>query len=236
MEITLEKIELVKDRTGVSYREAKEALEASDGNVVDAIIAIEDDINSKGKGPDVKAQTDKIVEKIKYYINKGNVSKISIKKNDEVVMNIPVTIGAAATLLAPWVTIIGAVTAYGTKCTIDLIKDDGTVININEKADDAIEKGGDVFDTVKEKSKDAFGKAKESTENFGDIKDIVKEKGSAIKETVKDGFSDIKDTYKKDEPEVQAEAAAEEPEVSVTPEAPETPKTPETTEAAEGEE
>ena len=28
MEITLEKIELVKDRTGVSYAEAKEALEA----------------------------------------------------------------------------------------------------------------------------------------------------------------------------------------------------------------
>ena len=29
MEITLEKIELVKDRTGVSYKEAKEALEAA---------------------------------------------------------------------------------------------------------------------------------------------------------------------------------------------------------------
>ena len=42
MEITLEKIELVKDRTGVSYKEAKEALEAADGSVVDAIIAIED--------------------------------------------------------------------------------------------------------------------------------------------------------------------------------------------------
>ena len=37
MEITLEKIELVKDRTGVSYKEAKEALEAADGSVVDAI-------------------------------------------------------------------------------------------------------------------------------------------------------------------------------------------------------
>ena len=42
MEITLEKIELVKDRTGVSYKEAKEALEAADGSVVDAIISIEE--------------------------------------------------------------------------------------------------------------------------------------------------------------------------------------------------
>ena len=31
MEITLEKIELVRDRTGVTYKEAKEALEAADG-------------------------------------------------------------------------------------------------------------------------------------------------------------------------------------------------------------
>ena len=42
MEITLEKIELVKDRTGVTYREAKEALEAAGGSVVDAIIDIEE--------------------------------------------------------------------------------------------------------------------------------------------------------------------------------------------------
>ena len=34
MEITLEKIELVKDRTGVTYAEAKQALEETDGSVV----------------------------------------------------------------------------------------------------------------------------------------------------------------------------------------------------------
>lgn len=49
MEITLEKIELVKDRTGVTYAEAKAALEEADGSVVDAIIAIEETINSGEK-------------------------------------------------------------------------------------------------------------------------------------------------------------------------------------------
>ena len=48
MEVTLEKIELVKDRTGVSYKEAKEALEAADGSVVDAIINIEENIDELG--------------------------------------------------------------------------------------------------------------------------------------------------------------------------------------------
>ena len=45
MEITLEKIELVKDRTGVSYREAKEALEEANGSVVDDIINIEESMD-----------------------------------------------------------------------------------------------------------------------------------------------------------------------------------------------
>lgn len=49
MEITLEKIELVKDRTGVSYKEAKAALEAADGSVVDAIINLEEVIDSGNK-------------------------------------------------------------------------------------------------------------------------------------------------------------------------------------------
>ena len=56
MEITLEKIELVKDRTGVGYKEAKEALEKSEGSVVDAIVLLE---NKSG------AKTDEIIEKIR---------------------------------------------------------------------------------------------------------------------------------------------------------------------------
>lgn len=49
MEITLEKIELVKDRTGVTYAEAKQALEENDGSVVDAIIDIEETVNAGKK-------------------------------------------------------------------------------------------------------------------------------------------------------------------------------------------
>jgi len=40
-EITLEKIDIIKERTGVSYTEAKEALEECDSDVVNALIYIE---------------------------------------------------------------------------------------------------------------------------------------------------------------------------------------------------
>ena len=42
MDITLEKVDQVRERTGVSYGEAKSALEISNGDVLNAIILLEE--------------------------------------------------------------------------------------------------------------------------------------------------------------------------------------------------
>jgi len=191
MEITLEKIELVKDRTGVSYREAKEALEAMEGNVVDAIIKIEDEINAK-VGAKLSDNGAKIIEKIKEYVRKGNVSRITIKKDGEMILNIPVTVGVVGTVLAPWLTVIGSIVALGMKCEILLVKDDGTIIDLSSKVadtfDDAKEKGGEAVDTVRTKVSDAATGVKEKrakvASDVDEIKDIVKDAAKDIKETV----------------------------------------------------
>ena len=47
MEVTLEKIDMIKERTKVSYKEAKEALEKCNGNIVDALIYIENEKRKK---------------------------------------------------------------------------------------------------------------------------------------------------------------------------------------------
>jgi len=192
MEITLEKIELVKDRTGVSYREAKEALEAMEGNVVDAIIKIEDEINAK-VGAKLSDNGAKVIEKIKEYIRKGNVARITIKKDGEIMLNIPVTVGVVGTVLAPWLTVIGSIVALGMKCEILLVKDDGTIIDLSSKVadtfDDAKEKGGEAVDAVRTKATDAVTevKAKKAkvASDVDEIKDIVKDAAKDIKETVK---------------------------------------------------
>ena len=101
MEITLEKIELVKDRTGVSYKEAKDALEAVDGSVVDAIIAIEETVNLKS-GNKASEFADDTVEKIKELVKKGNITKIAVKKDEETLVNIPLNVGLVGALVAPW--------------------------------------------------------------------------------------------------------------------------------------
>jgi hypothetical protein len=163
MEITLEKIELVKDRTGVSYKEAKEALEAANGSVVDAIINIEENINVSG-GAQARDQAAQIVDNIKELVRKGNIARIRIKKDNETIFNLPVNIGLVGTVLAPWAALIGVIAAFGTKCQIELVKEDGDVIDLSEKA-------GDKFDGVREKS--------------SDIADAIKEKGSAVYDSVK---------------------------------------------------
>jgi len=166
MEITLEKIELVKDRTGVSYKEAKEALEAAEGSVVDAIIDIEESIDIKSRSKFAE-QGAHIIDKVKEAIKKGNVAKIIVKKNDEVIMNLPVNVGIVGTVLAPWAAVAGVIAAFGTKCVIELVKEDGEIIDISEMAtdtfDEVVEKGSVVVDEIKTKSADVFESVKAKT-------------------------------------------------------------------------
>ena len=136
MEISLEKIELVKDRTGVNYKEAKDALIKADGSVVDAIIMIEDEIDlaPKSKAGD---QASHLIDRLKQLIKKGNVSRIVVKKDEEVILNIPVNLGIVGAVWVFWPTLAATVVALGMKCTIELIKDNGEVVNLSDKAVDS---------------------------------------------------------------------------------------------------
>lgn len=180
MEITLEKIELVKDRTGVSYKEAKEALVAADGSVVDAIINIEETIDEKGKNKFADGASN-VIEKLKELIRKGNVARILVRKDDELILNLPLNVGIVGTVIAPVAMIAGFITAFGTKCVIEVVKNDGTIIDVSEMASDAAgyaaEKGSELvsevkvrsaelYDAVREKSADAYEAVKDKAAEF----------------------------------------------------------------------
>lgn len=127
MEITLEAVDQIKERTGVSYAEAKEALVKSDGNVVDAIIALEEASKSEDRA-------EAVIEKIKQAFKAGNLTKIQMKKDDKVILTIPVNVGIVGGVvgasLAPWAIIPAALAAYGFDCKFELIKDDGSTEDV----------------------------------------------------------------------------------------------------------
>ena len=69
---------------------------------------------------------DKLVEKVKQLIHEGNIRRVRIIHKEKTVFEIPLTIGAPATvaviLAAPVLAALGAFAALVTECTIEVEK------------------------------------------------------------------------------------------------------------------
>lgn len=128
MDNLLEKVDTVVARTNVTFAEAKEALDKNDGDVVEAIIYIEN--NEVSWSEDVSHKGEEMVDKLKKILKKGNITKITVKKDEEVILNIPVTAVAVGAIMSLPLTFIGLGSALISKCTIEVLKEDGEVIKI----------------------------------------------------------------------------------------------------------
>ncbi|MFL0247407.1 DUF4342 domain-containing protein [Candidatus Clostridium stratigraminis] len=175
-EITLEKIDVVRERTGATYGEAKEALEASEGNVVDAIIYMEN--NKKSTMDNLYTSKDEFLTWIKDLINKGNITRIRIKKEEKVLVDMPINAGIAVGIVAYaiWAPLIaiGVIGAVVTNITVEITKKDGSVEIINKAIKTTMQ-------DVKEK--------------VNDMANEVKEKVSDVKDKVSDAASDVKEKF-----------------------------------------
>lgn len=139
MNFTINDVDQVIERTGCSYKEAKEALMESDGDVVDAIIYLENrDSKSFGSffrnfSEDTERSADTIMDKIKEAIKEGNATKLEIrdadgKKITSVTLNTGAAIGAVALIAnaAPLLLIGGLVARYGLNYRFVIIRSDGS--------------------------------------------------------------------------------------------------------------
>lgn len=201
-DITLEKIDILRERTGVTYTEAKEALEACSGNVVDALIFIEQ--NQKTTMNNIYTTKDEFLDWLKDLVKKGNINRIRIKKDEKVIVDVPVNAGIAATLTVliwPPLIAIGILTAVVTKVTIEITKDDGTVEIVNKIIKTGVKDTmHDVKETVKDVKDKVFDAASSVKDKFSGKEDKDGEQNT-YQYTVK--FEDI-DKENKDE-EIKSE-------------------------------
>ncbi len=69
---------------------------------------------------------DKVVEKVKELIHKGNIRRVRVIHDKKTVLEIPLTVGASAAavtiLVAPLLAALGAFAALVTECTIEVEK------------------------------------------------------------------------------------------------------------------
>ncbi len=127
MEITLEAVEKVMELTGVDYAAAKDALVKADGDVNEAVKLIAPDEKSNDKVKET-------VEKIKAKVKEGNVDKVRISKDGEIVLSLPVNIGIIGGIVglaaAPWAFIAATIATLGFGCKVEIVKKDGSTDEI----------------------------------------------------------------------------------------------------------
>ena len=182
---------------GGGKKQSKAALEAAEGSVVDAIIALEETMNKEHDKVDGASLKDSpLFAKLKEIVDKGNVSRILVSKGDKTIVNFPVTAGVIGALLVPWGAILGIVAAMGTQCSIDFVDDKGNVVDIEgrvvgiyDKARGAVIKGMD-------KAQDAVNKDT-LDELINTIDSFAKKAGKTVKDLIKDAS----DAYKQSDAE-----------------------------------
>lgn len=171
-EITLEKIDLIRQRSGMGYQEAKEALEKNNGNVVDTLIYLEQ--NQKTFAQNITEMSNELIDTIKDIVKKGNVTRIKVKKDNRLLIDIPVSAGIAAgaiTLFYPSLLVIGAVAAFASKITIEVERPDGRVDVINKMVRETYENTVEIAENMKnnavEFASNITGNIKDSAEKVG---------------------------------------------------------------------
>lgn len=186
-EITIEKIDIIRNRFGVSYEEARDALTANNGNLVETLIYLEK--NEKSFSKNMSDAGNELIETIKGIIKKGNVNRIKVKKGERVLVDIPVNAGIVTGALAiyyPALLAIGTAAAILSQVRIEIERPDGTIDvvndivknkyndvknNFNTNTGDVKEKAKEAYEDVKDKAKEYYNDVKEKAEEHQDEKD-----------------------------------------------------------------
>ena len=179
--ITIEAIDQVMERVpGATYAEVREALIKSDGDVIDAIILLQE--NSKEKEKENKNKktfeevfgkdSDKIKEEITELLRKSNVIRIVIEKNGKIIMNIPITVGVVGVVFAPILTLIGLSASVLAKYRIKIEnEDEGTIVDLGEFSEEKLNIIKDMVSSATKDVKQAVDKRNKKTEDKNEVDD-----------------------------------------------------------------
>ena len=169
-QITIEMVDQVLDRLPyATYKEAREALIKTDGNVLDAIIYIESgqkDTGFENKkesirrfGENISQESERIRGQLGDLFKKTTVVRIIVEKEGKVVLNIPLTLGVLGVAAMPVLSLLGLSAAVLSKYSV-LITDEASGESV-------------------------------------DMGSLTPEKLEILKEIIFNSFEDIRETFKK---------------------------------------
>ncbi|MEA4893029.1 MAG: DUF4342 domain-containing protein [Peptococcaceae bacterium] len=147
----LEKMDALRERLDVTYAQAKEALDACNGDLAQALIYLEEQGAEEAPAAEPAeevqespqdSQWDKettenfvrgVIEQIKGIIQEGNVTQIRLKQGQRIIVEIPATLGIVGiglVLFSPLLLAFSAIGLAGAmikEMTLEIQKADGTV-------------------------------------------------------------------------------------------------------------
>lgn len=134
MEITLEQIDIIRERANVSYKEAKEFLEKFNGNAIEALSFLEEQ-NKIKPNEEEKNKDSSLIKKIENLVSKLNKTNFIIYKNEKTVLNISSLLALIIGIFTLPFSIAIILLLVLTHHKIRLEKNNGEKCSINEKID-----------------------------------------------------------------------------------------------------
>ena len=117
--LTLDKVDIIRSRFEMSYREAFELLERNGNNVVRALMEAEELKNKPGMievlEERITVMGHELVEKVQELVRTGQNAKIRVNRDGRTVLTIPAAVGAAGAMFFPCLTVFATVAAMTQK-------------------------------------------------------------------------------------------------------------------------
>lgn len=197
--ITIEMVDKVMERVpSASYKEVKEALIHSDGDILEAIIYIEENSGavkakkkvedffekSKEDAEEVRKNTEEKIGKdveelkaqLKELFDKSNRVRVIVEKEGKIIMNIPFTVGVLGIAMMPLITILGLSAAVLSKYRIKIQNEaDGEIVDLGELNEEKAVVLKDMFVNTAKDLKETVVKKKEEKDDKDITDDLINE-------------------------------------------------------------
>ena len=121
----LEMIDVIRERTGLGYKEAADLLDGANGDLIEALARHEQ--SEKDRKPAWVSAGQGAFDRIKELVQEGNVTRVRVKRGERTLLELPVTAGVVGALIAPELAVLGGALCLFTRCTIELERADGSV-------------------------------------------------------------------------------------------------------------
>ena len=116
-QITIEMVDQIMERFPyVTYKQAKEALIKTDGDVLEAIILIENSEEASaydGFEKKFTVETEKVRDQLADLLKQATLVRVVVEKDSKIMLNIPLGIGVVGVAVMPIVTLLGLYAEIG---------------------------------------------------------------------------------------------------------------------------